>query len=71
MRVPLLPAGQGDEMPFSYPVHVPVWCSRALAGAGRHPVLQWRARIYKRAVCEIFMLRILSVTSLSPHIKIF
>ena len=46
-------------------------CSWALAGAGRHPVLQWRARIYKRAVCEIFMLRILSVTSLSPHIKIF
>jgi len=39
MRVPLLPAGQGDEMPFSHPVNVPIWCSRALVGAVCYPLL--------------------------------
>lgn len=61
MYILLLSIGQGDEMPFSHSDHVPVWCGRTLFGAGSHPVLQWRTRIYKRTVCEVFVLRILSL----------
>lgn len=61
MCVPYLSARQGDEMPFSHPVHVPVRCNRFVVGLGCYTVLQWAEGIYQGTVCEVFVLRILSI----------
>lgn len=62
MCVPYLPAGQGDEMSFCHPVHVSVRCNRFVVGLGGYPLLQWAKGIYRRVVCEVFVLRILSLS---------
>ena len=48
-------------MPFSHTVHVSIRCNRTLAGLGSYTVLQWAEGIYQGTVCEVFVLRILSI----------
>ena len=55
---------QRDKKPFSHPFHVLVRCDWALVGISCHPLLQWTARFYQWTVCEVFVLRILSLALL-------